>query len=63
MRTFKGTVVGKSSDLAKALDVSPEAANKVFKETQARYEALYSAEDRAWFAAWGKTPAPTVSAT
>lgn len=29
-----------------------DVIRKIFADTTARYEALYSAEDRAWFAAW-----------
>jgi hypothetical protein len=52
MRKFKDTLVGKGSALFEALKVSPKAAEKVYKETNARYCSMYSKEDREWFANW-----------
>jgi hypothetical protein len=51
MVTFKGVLVSRKSDLATALESgNRKEAEKVFSETTARYKALYSKEDREWFA-------------
>ena len=49
---YKRTLVGKGSQLAEALQVSPAAAKKVYEDTTARFDALYPAGDRQWFENW-----------
>lgn len=55
MTRYKDTHVGKSSALAAALDKGDQAeAKKVYDETTQRYKAMFSEEDRVWFAAKSK---------
>lgn len=55
LRTYKGVVVGRGSALAEAmLDKDKKVAEKVFKATTDRYNALYPEADRQWFADFGK---------
>lgn len=53
MKYYKGVMVGKGSALYEALNNKDDkAAKKIFGETTERYKALYSQEDRDWFANW-----------
>jgi hypothetical protein len=53
MQKFKDTYVAKGSALFEALKANDKKlAEKVYKETNARYCAMYSKEDREWFANW-----------
>ena len=53
MKEYKGVLVGKGSALYDALQAKDEKlAKKIFGETTERYKALYSKEDRDWFASW-----------
>lgn len=50
MRKYKDTLVGKASALNTALqNNNKKEAEKVYKETSARYAAMFSKEDRDWF--------------
>jgi hypothetical protein len=52
MELFKDTFVGKGSELEAAISSKVKgAAAKVYDATTARYEALYSADDRAFYKA------------
>ena len=53
MRQYKDVLVGKNSLLAAALIANnKKLAEKIYKETTAKYCAMYSKEDRDWFANW-----------
>ena len=53
MRMYKGVWVAKGSALYEAMNSSDKkVAEKLFKESSARYAAMYSAADREWFANW-----------
>ena len=57
MRRYKDIFVASGSELAKAIDdhpKDPKPAEKVYKETTTRYAAMFSKEDRDWFAARSK---------
>lgn len=59
MIRYKDIFVGKSSALAEAIEKGSAEAKKTYDETSARYAAMHSKEDRAWFAAKSKRAAPT----
>lgn len=51
MIRYKDTLVGKGSELGKALESGDaKKAEQVYKDTTARYASMHSKEDRAWFA-------------
>lgn len=55
LRKYRDIFVAKSSALAEALEIKDDkerskAAKKVYDETTARYNQLYSPADREWFA-------------
>lgn len=49
MKRYKDTFVGKNSALASALEKSDAEAKKVYDETTANFNKLYSKEDREYF--------------
>jgi hypothetical protein len=54
MRRFKDTLVGHGSALESALAKSNSEAEKIYKETTKRYEAMHSESDRAYFSSRSK---------
>jgi len=50
LRKYKDTLVGKGSALEAALAKGESEARKVYSETTANYEKMYSADSRKWFA-------------
>lgn len=53
MRKYKDILVGKGSTLYAALEANnKKLAEKIYKENTAKYCAMYSKEDRDWFANW-----------
>jgi hypothetical protein len=59
MIRYKDTLVGKGSQLEAALHMKPaetaaKEAKKVYNRTSEQYAKMYPAEDRKWFAQWGK---------